>query len=82
LVLYAISMMWHQGAPYFVGRYFGSEAPYFRPAFRRAILIGVLGVILFVLTRYGFLNQNFVGGAFVIIIVLEIIFLSHEKQKN
>ena len=80
LILYAVAVAWHEGGRYFVAKYFGSEAPYFKSAFRRAVFIGVLGVILFSLRRYGFFTQYFAGGATAIILIIEILLSAHERQ--
>jgi hypothetical protein len=81
IVVYAISMVWHQGWPYFLVRYFGPEAPYFRLAFRRSVLIAILSSILFLLSRYDLLTKYFIGGSTIIILIIEIIYSVHEKKR-
>ena len=80
MVLYAIAVAWHNGAQYFFARYFGPEAPYFKSAFRRSVLVGVLAMAWVGLRRYGFFTQYFAGGATAIIILLELFYSAHEKQ--
>src|SRR5438552_1475715 len=46
LVLYAISVVAHNGLKYSVARYFGTEQGYFKSAFRRSFFIGILAMVL------------------------------------
>lgn len=79
LVLYAVAVAWHNGARYFLATYFGSEAPYFKSSFRRAILIGVLVMAMIGLRRFGFFTRYFAGGATAIILLLELFYSTHDK---
>ncbi len=56
LILYAIAVAWHEGGRYFLAKYFGPEASYFKFTFQGAILIAFVAMILFFLRRYGFLS--------------------------
>ncbi len=80
LVLYAVAIAWHEGGQYFFARYFGLETKYFKFAFRRAILVSLLGVIFFVLRSYGFFNTNFVAGAVVIVLAIEVLASAHDRS--
>ena len=55
LILYAIAVAWHEGGRYFLAKYFGPEAPYFKSTFQGAVLVSVLAMILFALRRSGLL---------------------------
>lgn len=80
MILYAVAVAWHEGGQYFMARYFGDELPYFKSAFRRAILAGILGLVLFTLRRYGLFTKYFAGAAAAIILILELLSSVHEKQ--
>jgi len=80
LILYAVAVAWHEGGRYFMAKYFGPEAPYFKSAFRRALLIGILGIVLFSLRRYGFFTRYFAGGATAITLIIEILLSTHDYQ--
>lgn len=80
LIIYAIEVAWNEGGRYFLAKYFGPEAGYFKVTFRRAILIGVLSIILFILRRYGFFTQYFAGGATAIILIIELMFSAHDRH--
>jgi len=79
-IFYAIAIMWHEGGGYFLARFFGNEADYFKSAFRRAFLVGILFIALFSLNHYGFFIQNFVGGAILITLITEVLFSVHNKK--
>ncbi len=81
LVLYAIAVIAHNGLKYSVARYFGPEAGYFKSAFRRSILVGILIMALVGLRRFGFFTQYFAGGAALLIFILELFYSAHDKQK-
>ena len=55
LVLYAFAIMAHSGLKYFMARYFGPEAPYFKPMFQSSVLIAVVIMIFVGLRRSGLL---------------------------
>lgn len=80
LVLYAVAVAWHDGMQYYFAKYFGAEMPYFRAAFRRSLLAGVLAMVLIGLRRYGFFTQYFAGGVTAIIMLLELFYSAHDKQ--
>jgi hypothetical protein len=81
LVLYAIAVAAHNGLKYSVAKYFGPEASYFKSAFRRSVLIGVLAMALVGLRRLGLFTQYFAGGAALLILVLELFYSAHDKHK-
>ena|SRR5258708_5477883 len=80
LILYEIAVAWHNGMQYFFAKYFGPEMPYFKSAFRRAVLIAVLAMALIGLRRFGIFTRYFAGGAAAIIILLELFYSAHDKQ--
>lgn len=80
LVLYAIAIAAHDGLKYSMARYFGPEAGYFKTAFRRSILVGILAMALIGLRRFGLFTQYFAGGAALLIIILELFYSAHDKQ--
>ena len=55
LILYAIAMAWHGGGRYFMARYFGPEAPYFKSTFQGAVFITFVVMIFVGLRRFGLL---------------------------
>lgn len=81
LVLYAIAVVAHNGLKYSVARYLGSEAGYFKSAFRRSVLVGVFAMALVGLRRFGLFTQYFAGGAALLIFILELFYSAHDKQK-
>jgi hypothetical protein len=80
IVFYAVAVGWHSGMRYFFANYFGPEAPYFKTAFRRSVLLGVLVMALIGLSRFGFFTRYFAGGATAIILLLELFYSAHDKQ--
>jgi len=54
-VLYAFAVAVHNGLRYFVARYFGPEAPYFKAMFQSSVLIAVVVMIFIGLRRSGLL---------------------------
>ncbi len=80
LILYAIAVALHNGTPYFFAKYFGAEAPYFKSAFRRAVLLTVLTMVFVGLRRFGIFTRYFAGGATAIIVLLELFYSAHDKQ--
>ncbi len=82
LIIYAIAVAAHDGLKYSAARYFGLETDYFKSAFRRSVLIGVLAMIVIGLRRFGFFTQYFAGGAALLIIILELFYSAHDKHQK
>lgn len=81
MALYAIAIGWHEGLKYFVARYFGPDFPYFKSAFRRAFLLGVLAVALFGLKRFDVFARYFIGVS-VGMFVIELLSSIHERHTH
>ena len=55
LILYAIAVAWHEGGRYFLAKYFGPEAPYFKAIFQGAVLMTFIAMVFVGLRRFGLL---------------------------
>ena len=56
LVLYGIAVAWHEGMRYFLAKYFGPEASYFKSTFQSAVLITAIAMLIITLRRFGLLS--------------------------
>ena len=80
LVLYAVAIIAHNGLKYFIARYFGQEQGYFKSAFRRSLMVGLLAMVMIGLRRFGLFTQYFAGGATALLFILELFYSTHHKQ--
>ena len=55
IILYAAAVVAHNGLRYFVARYFGPEAPYFKSMFQSSVLIALAIMLVVGLRKFGLL---------------------------